>query len=361
MDKPGVLFITKDYPPHTGGMARYCHDLVRNIAPFFHIRLIAHKGTKKQIPIFAVTAFVRALVAVRGCRLVHVGDGMLAPVALALKWISRRPVSITIHGLDMTREHWLYRRLIPPAVRRLDHVICVSGYTRDVCIARGIDPGRIEVIPNGIDFEAFYDQALDEATWRRRYDIAAGDRVLFTIGNFTRRKGVEWFVRNVLSTMTRVDYRYFIIGSGKERHLVEAAIRQSPARDRIVLLGPLDFPDRDAFYKFGDLYVMPNIHVPGDAEGFGIVAIEAGAWGLPVLTSAIEGIADAVVPDETALVYDGAEACRARLEAFLDGRLQVRDPEKIPAIVRERYDWRRLAQRYRSLFGGLLAGAPARG
>ena len=360
MDKPGVLFVTKDYPPHTGGMARYCHDLVRNIAPFFRVRLIAHKGAKKQIPIFAVVAFVKALGAVRRCRLVHVGDGMLAPVALALKWISRRPVSITIHGLDMTREHWLYRRLIPPAVRRLDHVVCVSRHTRDVCIARGVDPNRIDVIPNGIDFAAFYDRALDEATWRARYDVAADDKVLFTVGNLTRRKGVEWFVRNVLSRMTRADYRYFIIGSGKEKHLVEDAIRRSPAKDRIALLGPLDFPDRDAFYKYGDLYVMPNIPVPGDAEGFGIVAIEAGAWGLPVLTSAIEGIADAVVPDETALVYDGAGACRARLEDFLDGRLRVRDPRQIPAIVRDRYDWREIAERYRALFGDLIAGTPFR-
>lgn len=76
----------------------------------------------------------------------------------------------------------------------------------------------------------------DRATWRQRHAVTDGEKVLFAVGNATRRKGVERFVRDVPSRMTRGDYRDFIISTGKERHPIEAAIRQSASSDRIARL-----------------------------------------------------------------------------------------------------------------------------
>ena len=49
-----------------------------------------------------------------------------------------------------------------------------------------------------------------------------------------------------------------------------------------------------AAYRSADVMVMPNIPVRGDMEGFGLVALEAAAAGLPVVASRIEGITDAI-------------------------------------------------------------------
>ena len=53
---------------------------------------------------------------------------------------------------------------------------------------------------------------------------------------------------------------------------------------------------------------MPNIKVPGDMEGFGIVVLEAGSYGLPVIASNIEGIKDAVIDGKTGFLVGAGNA-----------------------------------------------------
>jgi len=56
---------------------------------------------------------------------------------------------------------------------------------------------------------------------------------------------------------------------------------------------PIDF--RDILMNAADAFIMPNISIPDDVEGFGISALEAGACGLPVIASNIQGIRDAIL------------------------------------------------------------------
>src|SRR5690625_7613993 len=60
------------------------------------------------------------------------------------------------------------------------------------------------------------------------------------------------------------------------------------------MLGRLSEVDLSRLYRGADLFVMPNIPVEGDMEGFGVVMLEAGLSGLPVVASSLEGILDVV-------------------------------------------------------------------
>jgi phosphatidylinositol alpha-1,6-mannosyltransferase len=60
------------------------------------------------------------------------------------------------------------------------------------------------------------------------------------------------------------------------------------------VLGLVPEEDLAGLYSACDLFVMPNIPIPGDKEGFGVVMLEAGLCGLPSIASRIEGIADVI-------------------------------------------------------------------
>jgi glycosyltransferase involved in cell wall biosynthesis len=74
------------------------------------------------------------------------------------------------------------------------------------------------------------------------------------------------------------------------------------------LLGRISDEEREQLLHGSDLFVQPNIEVPGDMEGFGLVTIEAALRGLPVVAADLEGIKDAVVDGETGWLLPTGDA-----------------------------------------------------
>lgn len=97
---------------------------------------------------------------------------------------------------------------------------------------------------------------------------------------------------------------------------------------------------------------MPNISIVGDVEGFGISILEAGACGLPVIASGIQGIRDAVIDGVTGhLVREGdAEGFAARIESLDMDRSRIRK------AIAERFSWERIGQEYALKLTSLYAG-----
>jgi len=121
----------------------------------------------------------------------------------------------------------------------------------------------------------------------------ANARILATVGRLVKRKGVKWFVGNVFGTLPD-DYLYVIVGTGPERERIQKALDASPAEGRIRMLGRIAQDDLNVIYNRADVFVMPNLRVEGDVEGFGIAALEASSTGTPVVAADVDGIADAV-------------------------------------------------------------------
>ena len=100
----------------------------------------------------------------------------------------------------------------------------------------------------------------------------------------------------------------------------------------MLILGQVDGELRDALFTGADLFIMPNVVVPGDMEGFGLVAIEAAAAGALVVASELEGIRDAVIDGETGVLVAPGDA-----STFV---------ERITALVNHASDRSRLAEQY---------------
>ena len=97
-------------------------------------------------------------------------------------------------------------------------------------------------------------------------------------------------------------YVYVIAGDGPERAQISRAIADRGLEGRVVLLGMIEDDEKEWLLRNSRLFIMPNIPVQGDVEGFGLVLIEAASMGLMAIASDLDGIPDAVIPGETAIL-----------------------------------------------------------
>jgi phosphatidylinositol alpha-1,6-mannosyltransferase len=179
--------------------------------------------------------------------------------------------------------------------------------------------------------------------------IDATDRfVLFSVGRHVKRKGFEWFIREV---MPRLDSNiiYLIGGIGKEIQKIHSAIEELDFQNRVYILGDLSEKELYSLYKNTDLFIMPNIPVKEDVEGFGIVVIEATSNGAFAIGANLEGIRDAIIEGKTGNLV--APRCSDNYVKLIHGYYRNRSMlEKIRKKscyhTLRNYHWNRLAKRY---------------
>lgn len=353
---PELLIITRNYPPQTGGLENYSFHLIRALRRRMRLRVIALGKSRPHLIWFLPLALGGGFKSVwfDSIPRIHLCDGLLAPIGRMLKLFSRSRVSISVHGLDVTFSQPLYQRLIPSCLRHLDQIVCVSRSTRDECLKRGIPAERCVVIPNGIPVEEFRlagdrHDLIPELERSLGRPLAAR-KILVTVGRLVKRKGVQWFVEEVLPRLG-AKYLYVVVGTGPEQKAIQDAVIRRNLQDQVVLAGRQPDRLRNSLLQAADAFIMPNISIPGDVEGFGIAALEAGACGLPVIAAGIQGIRDAVIDGVTGYLVREGDAGK-----FADRIESVElDRDLIRSTVISRFSWDRVGGEYAQLL------APAKG
>ena len=356
-----ILFITRKHPPSVGGMQKLSYQLIQAIRQRTKTQVVAWGGSQVFLPVFLPYAFLRAILILatrRDVALIHLGDPVLAPLGVVLKRWFRRPVVATVHGLDVTFPHLLYQMLIIPCLYRLDHLICISTAARAVCWQRGIPLEQCTVIPLGIDAAAFHTPSPEEARRRleARVGYPLGDRaLLLTVGRLVERKGVVWFVASVLPRLVAVrpDILYLVVGEGPQRATIETAVQKKGLAGHVALLGQVDEATLRAAYAAAQVFVMPNLPVPGDMEGFGLVALEACAAGCCVVAADLEGIPAAIVPGQNGFLVPPGDVdayVNTILPLLSDEQRRLALGQQAQHFVREHYSWQHVAEQYLAVF-----------
>jgi phosphatidylinositol alpha-1,6-mannosyltransferase len=211
----------------------------------------------------------------------------------------------------------------------------------------------VHVVPNAVDLDRFEGVAASRSEPARVHIAGAlplpdDAFLLVTVGRQVRRKGFVWFIENVMPKLPE-RVIFWLAGDGPERENIEAAIERASLQQRVRCLGKISEEELVELYRRGKLFVMPNIVVPGDMEGFGIVMLEAGACGLPTLAADLEGIRD-VIDDGVNGWFaptEDAEAFAARIKSLLDDPDGLRRASKRAAeYVTSTFRWDSTAQRY---------------
>ena len=186
--------------------------------------------------------------------------------------------------------------------------------------------------------------------------------VLCSLGRHVERKGFAWFVTEVLPRLPD-DVVYALAGEGPETDNIRGAIERAGLQNRVFLLGRVSDDDLHRLYAGADLFVMPNIHVPGDMEGFGVVMLEAGLSGAPAIAAGIEGILDVIEEGQNGSLVESGDA-----QAFVDAIMPFYDDHGsvVAAAHRAReytertFSWDAVADRYVTALESLVAERTAR-
>jgi phosphatidylinositol alpha-1,6-mannosyltransferase len=218
---------------------------------------------------------------------------------------------------------------------------------------------NVKIIFPGINTVEFYDSLHQDYLAEilgKKYNPK--NVYLLTLGRLTKRKGKIWFIENVLGKLpAHVHYivagKPYIMEGQKEDHVLRKAVLKNGLAGRVIFIDTPSDKVRLRLLSACKLFVMPNISVEGDIEGFGIVALEAGVSGTIVVASALEGIQDAVKEGVTGYLVEPEKSHGfISLISDLIGDMEFMDAQGAAArkYIKRNFDWKKVTDRYLQAF-----------
>ena len=375
-----VLCVTHKYPPAIGGMEKQSYELIAGLSNHYKTHVIAYQENGNKTFWFAQlrTKIEAMLRSHPGIGLIHLNDGSMGAACLWLQNRTQIPVVVTYHGLDITFPLGIYQRRIVPRLAQYAGAICVSEFTRSECIRRGFNETNTFTVRNGVDIEMGNipsDPGIVEKL-KNRYGVdVTGKHIILATGRPVKRKGFSWFMKHVMPLLNEDT---LLLMTGPMKHEPSFLEKNSGHHLQLLLgiasdtgevnellkttknayhLGSIPYGDLLQVLSLADLFVMPNIRVEGDEEGFGLVALEDSIRGTYVLASGIEGITDAVIDGENgSLLPSGdAQAWAKKINELLSDKTKLAIlSEKGKSFTRANYSWNNMVTGYKEVFDKLL-------
>ena len=337
--RPRVLHVTRNLPPLVGGMERLNWHIADELSRHADVHVVGPQGAAarkpcavevEEVPLRPLWRFLlaSAWAALRAARrqrpdLVLAGSGLTAPAA----WLAARAcgarAAVYVHGLDVAVRHPVYRALWHPVLRRMDVVVANSRPTAALVRELGVAEERLRIVHPGVTLASAPQPQEALQSFRARYGL--GDaRLLLSVGRLAERKGLREFVRESLPAIVRQrpDVVLAVVGdpptdsllAGEQtRDSIQAEADAAGIGQCLRFLGRVAEGELLAAYQAAHIHVFPVRDIPGNPEGFGMVAIEAAAHGLPTVAFATGGIVDAVGDGQSGrLIQSGDYQCFGR-------------------------------------------------
>lgn len=375
------LLVTNDFPPKVGGIQNYLWDLWSRLDPASFVVLTATSDGE--------AGSFDAAQAARGVRIERVPgsilffpspqthrdiedcvrrygtDLVLLDPALPLGLLGPRlgvPYGVILHGAEVTVPGRLPGARAALARVLRDASIVVSAGRYPAAEGRRVVPDcdvPFVEIPPGVDTTAVAPlKAPERRAARARLGLPANAPLLASVSRLVPRKGMDVLIEaaNRLAP-SFPDLVVAIGGDGRQRHLLERRAAQSNVDVRV--LGRVSDDDRSALLGAADVFVMACRNRWGglEQEGFGIVFLEAAAFGVPQVAGDSGGATEAVLDGETGLVVEDpsdpgvvAEAIRTLLA---DPPLRRRMGRAARRRVQESFDTDVLASRLAEALAGV--------
>jgi len=278
--------------------------------------------------------------------------GSRLPTTAVVNLVQVEPDAARFEGVS--RAGLASRRTIDRATHR--HVaayIAVSNAVADALEDRGVSPDLVRIIPNGVDIAALKAAAAGP----QAAGVPAGDGPLVAcIARLEKVKGVEHYVRAAaLLTNSHPTARFVVAGAGAEESRLREIAVAAKLKGHFAFLGRVS--PIEPLLAAASIVAMPSL-----SEAFGLVALEAGALGKPVVASSVGGLREVIDNGETGLLVPPADhvALAGAIGALLS------DSERATALgaaahdrVMEHYTLESMTAAHLELYASLLASNPA--
>ena len=330
------LLITLGFPPALGGIQNYLYarclaadpDEITVLAPAvpgcrafdqaqaFEVRRwpiwLARVPGLRRIMQF-VLPLLHALTLYQQKRFDLIECGQALPFGL-IAWVFKRafgvPYLVWIYGREILKpqQYPLLRRILRSMLQEATLIISISESTRQAAIQIGASPDRVQVIYPSVDTVRFRPDI--DGSWVMARHGLRGEKVILTVCRLVPRKGIDTVIRAIPAILEAVPNAvYVIVGEGPDRRRLENLAQGLGVADCVHLVGSVDDQVLPAYYAACDVFVMVSRSIPeaGEVEGFGIVYLEAGACGKPVVAGRSGGVAEAVQDGVTGFLVEPSD------------------------------------------------------
>lgn len=387
-----VLFISHKYPPSIGGMQKQSFELIERFSKDHTARkiIINHNQTSFSFFFKLKIEVARIFKKYPNIELVHCNDGVSAFFSRFIKEKYGVPIVTTFHGLDLLWPLPLYQKILSSSYSKLfDAFIAVSDFTFEHCHSVFNSKDNIHMVPNGVDFNVTKTHEINESIIELISELKnQNKKILVSVGRPTKRKGFKWFVKNVMSKLNKC--HYIIIGpKATEKNIFKSFLYSILPKSMVnyLNLGGGSFTDQEFLKQFeftnqdidlsttwltdcddseltyvlenSDLFVMPNIKVEGDAEGFGLVGLESIVRGCYVMASDVDGIPSAIhnLKNGSLIRSQDADVWYNAIKDFLglnDAQKQNK-LNKAYTYTLSNFSWDKMAEGYIRVFHKVIA------
>jgi glycosyltransferase involved in cell wall biosynthesis len=329
--------------------------MVRELERAGAIHITLPLASKNPLTMRANVARLERVIRERGIDIVHARSRAPAWSAMAAARRGRARFVTTFH--NAYGANGSLKRRYNSVMAMGERVIAISEFVaRHVVETYGVEPGRIAVVPRGVDLRRFDPERVSPDRMVRlatEWGLPDGTPVVLLPGRLTRWKGHP-VLFEALRRLKRSDIHCLVVGSGDQRYgaSLELDLARRPLPCSYAIVG--DCRDMAAAYMLADVVVSAST----DPEGFGRVVVEAEAMGRPVIATAHGGALETVRPGETGwLVPPGdadalAEALAAALALQPDQRAALAEATR--AHVRGNFTVERMTARTIAIYEDLL-------
>lgn len=263
--------------------------------------------------------------------------GRLVARCLGVKKIISTEQNVQVH------EDWLANKLKTWTAKFANKIVAISEAVKVDSLKRyQLPPEKLIVIPNGVDVQKFF--------IKPRALTSPGKIILGSVGRLTEQKNFSFLIK-ALANFKDKNFECLIAGEGELRKDLQTQIDSLELGQKIKLVGlQKDIP---VFLQQLDVFILPSLW-----EGLGIVALEAGLTGLPVLAARVDGLKEIIKDEATGWLFDPQDEkdLAAKLSYVFDfnNREILKDRgRKLQVAVLERFDIKNIVRQYEKLYFNL--------
>jgi glycosyltransferase involved in cell wall biosynthesis len=385
-DRRRIAIVAPHLPPKVGGLERYAEKVASGLQASgrFEVITLSSNHTARRVSVEVrndLTTIrlpswlrvsntplsprwpsqIRRVLRANRVDLVHVHTPVPGIAEAAAIAAGDRPVVVTYHAGSMVKGQPRVDRFIrcyeryalPRLLGRVERVVAVSPFVRDVFLRRWLDERDVEVILPGVDVERYLPGSA----------VDSGSDTITYVGRIERTsswKGIDVLIDAfALVAIDHPDARLELVGGGDAVVDHRARVERLGLSDRVTFAGTLAGDDLVSAYQRASVVVLPST---SEAESFGMTLIESMATGTPVIGSRIGGIPDVITDGVDGLLVPAgdapalARAC-SRLLGDPDVARRLGTHGRIKA--RQEYSWDDRVARYARLFNACSTASQA--
>jgi N-acetyl-alpha-D-glucosaminyl L-malate synthase BshA len=227
------------------------------------------------------------------------------------------PMVTTLHGTDITLvgNHPFYKPAVSFSINKSDVVTSVSQSLKEDTYTLFNINKEIHVIPNFIELDKHRNENL--ISCQRSVMANKEERIVTHISNFRKVKRIPDVIQIFYKIQQHIPSKLMMVGDGPEKAKAEQLCESLGIQDKVIFFGNSN--EIDQILAYSDLFLLPS-----ETESFGLAALEAMAWSVPVISSNSGGL-----PEVNFDGVSGYLSAVGDIEAMAENAMKILKDENI--------------------------------